>query len=524
MNTHFLTPFRKSIIATLLFFGISFGENLAQERPSNLTREQLQGIDSIVEKHRKTIPNLSGRNSDSTMKEFYLRKMLEYKSVPQPEDKWLISTKPPMPRILSLQEQAQLQDSLTKLRLERLLPQLMRREGVDMWLVIGREYNEDPVIKTMLPATWLSARRRTILLIFDKGGDKGLERLAVARYDVNSPTSGQLFKSAWNPTKQPSQYVRLAELIAERKPRKIALNRSEAFAHADGLTAQELQEFLTALPKEYHQNIVSGERLSVGWLETRTPEEMGIFPQLCQITHAIIAEGFSPNVIKPGVTTTGEMEWWFRERIRSLGLQTWFHTSVTIQRADPIANTTAPSSSKALSELILPGDLLHVDIGISYLGLNSDVQQHAYVCKSNENAVPAGLVKAFQNGNRSQDILLQQFKAGRTGNQMLKAALEQAQKESVKATIYTHPIGMHGHAAGPAIGMWDMQQGVPGSGDYPLFPNTAYSIELNAETPIPEWGDKPVRIMLEEDAFFVNDTDGVRWLDGRQTAIILIKP
>ena len=251
---------------------------------------------------------------------------------------------------------------------------------------------------------------------------------------------------------------------------------------------------------------------------------MGIFPQLCQITHAIIAEGFSPNVIKPGVTTTGEMEWWFRERIRSLGLQTWFHTSVTIQRADPIANTTAPSSSKALSELILPGDLLHVDIGISYLGLNSDVQQHAYVCKSNENAVPAGLVKAFQNGNRSQDILLQQFKAGRTGNQMLKAALEQAQKESVKATIYTHPIGMHGHAAGPAIGMWDMQQGVPGSGDYPLFPNTAYSIELNAETPIPEWGDKPVRIMLEEDAFFVNDTDGVRWLDGRQTAIILIKP
>ncbi|MCU0426197.1 MAG: aminopeptidase P family protein [Candidatus Kapabacteria bacterium] len=429
-----------------------------------------------------------------------------------------------MPRIYSLQEQARIQDSLTKIRLERLLPELMRREGVDMWLVIGREYNEDPVIKTMLPATWLSARRRTILLIFDKGEGKGLERLAVARYDVNSPTSGQLFKSAWNPAKQPNQYARLAELIAERKPRKIALNRSEAFAHADGLTAQELQEFLAVLPKEFQQNIVSGERLSVGWLETRTPEEMGIFPQLCQITHAIIAEGFSPNVIKPGTTTTGEMEWWFRERIRSLGLQTWFHTSVTIQRADPIANTTAPSSSKALSELILPGDLLHVDIGISYLGLNSDVQQHAYVCKPGESAVPAGLVKAFQNGNRSQDILLQQFKTGRTGNQMLKAALEQAQKEGVKATIYTHPIGTHGHAAGPAIGMWDMQQGVPGSGDYPLFPNTAYSIELNAETPIPEWGDKPVRIMLEEDAFFVNDKEGVRWLDGRQTAIILIKP
>ena len=419
-------------------------------------------------------------------------------------------------------------DSLLKIRFERVLPALMRREGIDMWIVIGREYNEDPVIKTMLPATWLAARRRTILLFFDrgtdKGVDKGIERLAVARYDVTSPTSGSFFKSSWNPSKQPNQYARLAELIAERKPRKIALNRSEAFAHADGLTASELQEFLTALPKELHQHIVSGENLSVGWLETRTPEEMSFFPQLCQITHAIIAEGFSAQHITPGQTTTGAMEWWFRERIHALGLTTWFHPSVTIQRADPIANTTAPSSSKALSETILPGDLLHVDIGVSYLGLNSDVQQHAYVCKQGETSVPAGIRKAFQNGNRSQDILLSQFKAGRTGNQMLKAALEQAQKEGVKATIYTHPIGKHGHAAGPAIGMWDMQQGVPGSGDYRLFSSTAYSIELNAETPIPEWGDKPVRIMLEEDAFFAGDTEGVRWLDGRQTAIILIKP
>jgi hypothetical protein len=316
------------------------------------------------------------------------------------------------PRILSLQEQARLTDSLLKLRLDKFLPSLMRREGIDMWLIIGREYNEDPVLRTMLPATWISARRRTIFLIFDKGVengvdkgvDKGIERLAVARYDVNSPTSGQLFKSAWNPTKQPNQFARLAELIAERKPSKIALNRSSTFAHADGLTASEYQDFLAELPKELQQNIVSGERLCVGWLETRTSEEMNVFPDLCKITHAIIAEGFSAKYIKPGTTTTGEMEWWFREKIRSLGLQTWFHPSVTIQRADPIANTTAPSTSKALSELILAGDLLHVDIGISYLGLNSDVQQHAYICKKGETSVPAGLVKAFQNGNRTQDI------------------------------------------------------------------------------------------------------------------------
>lgn len=434
---------------------------------------------------------------------------------------------PQMPRILSLQERAALQDSILELRLQRLAPELMRREGIDMWVIIGREYHEDPVLKTMLPATWLSARRRTILVLFDKGSGSdaksgGVERLAVARYDVG--TAGKFFRSAWNPAKQSDQYKRLAELIAERAPKKIALNRSTAFAHADGLTETEYQAFLTALPQGFHGRLVSGERLSVGWLETRLPEEMRYFPELCKITHAIIAEGFSREVVKPGSTTTEQLEWRFRERINALGLQTWFHPSVSIQRADPIANTTAPASAKPGSETIQEGDVLHVDIGISYLGLNSDVQQHAYVLKRGETDVPTGIKKAFANANRTQDILLKQFKSGVTGNMILKASLEQATKEGIKATIYTHPIGAHGHAAGPAIGMWDMQSGVPGAGEYPLFPNTAYSIELNAETAIQEWDGKPLRIMLEEDAFFLNDTVEVQYLDGRQTSIILIKP
>ncbi len=433
------------------------------------------------------------------------------------------STKPTMPRILSLEERANLMDSLLTIRLNRLLPELMRREGIDMWVIIAREYHEDPVLKTILPATWLSARRRTILLMFDNGTT--VERLAVARYDVG--TAGKFFRSAWNPTKQPDQFKRLAELIAERNPQKIALNRSKTFAHADGLTETEFQACLEALPKELQPRIVSGENLSVGWLETRTPEEMQVFPELCKITHAIIAEGFSNAVVKPNITTTEQMEWWFRQRINDLGLQTWFHPSVSIQRPDPIANTSAPSSAKPGSELILPGDLLHVDIGVSYLGLNSDVQQHAYVCKQGETDIPMGIKKAFAHGNRSQDILTECFQTGRTGNEILKAALEQARKEGIKATIYTHPIGTHGHAAGPAIGMWDNQGVVAGTGDYALRPNTAYSIELNAETPIPEWGDKPVRIMLEEDGFFIggqiSSSEKFRYLDGRQTTIILIK-
>lgn len=434
-----------------------------------------------------------------------------------------------MPRILSLQERAKLQDSLLELRLNRLAPELMRREGIDMWVLIGREYHEDPVLKTMLPATWLSARRRTILVFFDKGANNpqfaktsGVERLAVARYDVG--TAGKFFRSAWNPAKQPDQYSRLAELIAERAPKRIAINSSQDFAHADGITETEYQALMGVLADSLKKRCVSGEKLCVGWLETRLPEEMVVFPDLCKITHAIIAEGFSAQHIRPGKTTTEEMEWWFRERISSLGLHTWFHPSVSIQRPDPIANTTAPASSKPGSELIQAGDVLHVDIGISYLGLNSDVQQHAYVLKPNETDIPVGIKAAFKNANRTQDILLSRFKTGTTGNAILKSSLEQTAKEGIKATIYTHPIGAHGHAAGPAIGMWDMQTTVPGTGDYQLLPRTAYSIELNAETLIPEWGDKPLRIMLEEDAFFADDATGVRYLDGRQTSMILIKP
>jgi Xaa-Pro aminopeptidase len=445
---------------------------------------------------------------------------------------------PAMPHILSLEERAALQDSVLLLRLQRLAPTLMRREGVTMWVLIGREYHEDPVLRTMLPATWLSARRRTILVLFDTGKNNPdgspaidcVERLAVARYDVG--TAGKFFRSAWNPSKQPDQFKRLAELIAERKPATIALNRSTTFAHADGLTETEYQGFMQALasttpantPTSAAPRVVNAEKLCVGWLETRLPEEMAYFPDLCKITHAIIAEGFRAAVVKPGVTTTSDMEWWFRERIAALGLSTWFHPSVSIQRADPIANTTAPSSAKPGSERIMAGDLLHVDIGVSYLGLNSDVQQHAYVCKPNETEAPAGIKAAFVAGNRSQDILTSQFKNGRTGNAILKAALEQAQKENIKATIYSHPIGAHGHAAGPALGMWDNQGVVQGTGDAVMNPSTAYSIELNAETPIAEWGMKPVRIMLEEDGFWAGDAGGFRYLDGRQTSIIIIRP
>ncbi len=382
-----------------------------------------------------------------------------------------------------------------------------------MWIVSAREYNEDPVIETMLPATWLSARRRTILVFYDRGADEGVERLAVARYDVGP------FPRAWDPETQPDQWGRLAEIIAERDPASIALNRSATFALADGLTDSEYDGFIAALPERLHDRIVSGERLAIGWLETRIPDEMEVYPMICKIAHVIIAEGLSEQVIQPGVTTTDDVEWWYRERIRDLKFTAWFHPSVSVQRAGA-GQRNGDFSARAAANTIRPGDLLHVDFGITYLGLNTDTQQHAYILRPGEIDAPAGLRQALATGNRLQDILTDAFETGRSGNEILRAALDQARTENIKATIYTHPIGYHGHGAGPTIGLWDQQGGVPGRGDYPLFPHTAHSIELNAAVAIPEWNGKEIRIMLEEDAYF--DGESAWYIDGRQTELWVI--
>jgi Xaa-Pro aminopeptidase len=385
---------------------------------------------------------------------------------------------------------------------------------VDLWLVIAREYNEDPVIETMLPSTWLAARRRTILVFFDRGEAQGVERLAVARYDV-----GKAIQGVWNPEEVPDQWERLRQVIEERDPKVIAVNRSKTFGLADGLTASELESLLETLPAKYDERIVSGERLAIGWLETRTPEEMQVYPTVVQIARAILSEGLSERVIVPGATTTTDVEWWYRDRIAELTLGTWFHPSVSVQRADA-PDTRESFASRPEEVTIVPGDLLHVDFGISYLRLNTDTQMHAYVLRPGEKEAPPGLREALSTGNRLQDILTSQFATGRTGNDMLKAALEVAKKEGIRPSIYTHPIGFHGHAAGPTIGLWDHQEGVPGAGDYPLFPDTAHSIELNATVSVPEWNGKDVRIMLEEDAFF--DGAKTRYIDPRMEELLLI--
>ena len=418
--------------------------------------------------------------------------------------------------ILNERDRAQVRDEILKERFNELLPELMDRTGIDMWLIISREYNEDPAIRTMLPAKWLNARRRTIIAFYrDKERDT-IEKLAVARYDI-----GENIVSAWNKEEEPEQWKALERIIASRNPSRIGINHSEHFGLADGLVLTDYNELRQALPDSLDQRLVSAEMLSIAWIETRTKREMELFEDLVQITHDIIDEAFSSDVIQPGETTTDDVVWWMRQKVTDLGLETWFHPTVDIQRSDEELKSHIYSFSKGeKNKVILPGDLLHCDFGITYLGLNTDCQQHAYVPKSGETAVPGFLEDAFSKGNRVQDIFTGNFKEGATGNQILLASLNAGRAEGLRPAIYTHPLGSYGHSAGTTLGMWDSQGGVPFTGDYPLHLNTAYAIELNTTVNLPEW-NKDIRIMLEEAGFF--GASGFRYVNGRQEQIKLVK-
>tara|TARA_B100001741_G_scaffold34410_1_gene24571 strand:- start:1151 stop:2482 length:1332 start_codon:yes stop_codon:yes gene_type:complete len=414
--------------------------------------------------------------------------------------------------ILSLKERARVIEEIQKDRFDNLLPKLMDETGIDMWVIITREYNEDPVIKTLLPPTWLNARRRTILAFHYDKKSKDLEKVAIARYSF-----GKNIPSIWNKEEEPNQMKALAKFIEEKNPEKIGLNYSDHFALADGIVKTDYELFLDNLPSKLSKKVVSAEELAIRWIETRTEKEMIIYDQLVEITHGIINEAFSTNVITPGVTTTDDVVWWMREKVKKLGLKTWFHPTIDVQRNENSDLYAFDGESKF--DIILPGDLIHCDFGISYLTLNTDCQELAYVLKPNETEAPEYLVKALDEGNRVQDIFTDLFEYKKTGNQILKEALEQGKNEGLRPQIYTHPLGTFGHSAGTTLGMWDSQGGVPFTGDFPMNYNTVYAIELNTKVFIEEW-NKDIRVMLEEAGVF--EKTGFRYVNGRQTELILV--
>lgn len=392
-------------------------------------------------------------------------------------------------------------------RIETLLPKLMAEAKVDMWLVLNREYAEDPVYFTLVPQPSFAARRTT-MLVFHRKPDGTVERLAVNRYPLGAP-----YESAWSGGDLDAQWKALGELIAAKNPKRIGINVSRHWPVADGLTAGLDKRLREVLPDGFEDRLVPAENLVIRWLETRSPGELEVYPHIMGIARGVIAEAFSARVITPGVTSTDDVRWYIRERFESLGLPIWFMPDVNLQREGLACDAENPFCAE--SGVIRPGDVLHTDVGICYLKLCTDTQEMAYVPKPGETDVPAGLVRALATGNRWQDLLTTQFVAGRTGNDILQRTRDAAGKANIISNTYTHPLGFFGHAPGPTIGMWDNPGLNADTGEWPLHANTVYAIEGNIAQAVPEWGDQWVRIKLEQGALF--DGERVIYLAGRQT-------
>ncbi len=417
--------------------------------------------------------------------------------------------------ILSEKDRAELVNSWLAWRLDNIVPMVMKREGIDLWLVINREYNEDPVYLSMVAEPAMSARRLSILIFHDRG-PAGFKKLTANWHGAGSagPFYEPIFKDRSKGWK--GQFETVAAYIREHKPKKIGLDFSEHWAFGDGLSAGLMRELERALDPADRKRIVSAENLCIGWLETRSPMELSVYRHLYGIAHDVVAEFFSNRVIVPDATTTEDVVWWIRQKLTDLGLRTWFQPSVSIQRSPKDAAFYGKGD-----RTIRRGDVLHCDVGLSYLGLSTDTQHNAYVLRLGEEDAPAGLKEALRRGNRLQEIFMDEFRAGRTGNEIYLEALEKAKAEGVEGRIYTHPLGIHGHAAGPTMGLVEAQEGVPVQGDYPLYENTCYAIELSASTVVPEWDNAKVTLGLEDGGVFTKE--GCRWIDGYPRSFYLIK-
>ena len=440
----------------------------------------------------------------------------------------------------TLREQAGVQQDWLNKRMQTVLPALMRKHGVEFWVVPMREYNEDPVFTSLVSPTTFAARRRTIYVFHDTCARPrptptgaapatpcGVERIALGGtsqggvYEAVRSTQaaagpagarGQQQAELWGD----EQWIALRRVIVERNPRYITVNVSRTWAFADGFSTGEYLAMREAMGPQIVARLNNVEMLAVELIASRLPEEEAVFRRMQEVVWGIIDTAFSNVVITPGVTRTQDVVWWMRQKVNDLGLGSWFQPSVSVQR---MGMTEAQLGE---NPVIQRGDVLHCDFGLVAYRLNTDTQHMGYVLREGETDVPLGIQRALWNSNKLQDIVMSELRAGRTGNEILASSRQLMQSSGIDGTIYSHPIGMHGHGAGPLIGMWDRQEGIPGRGDAKVIPNMWYSIELQATTEVPEWNNQRVRSAQEEDA--IVGEDGVaRWALRRQEKFWIVR-
>jgi len=395
----------------------------------------------------------------------------------------------------SLEQQSVEQAQWVQIRKSSILPNLMKEYNISMWILLMQEYAEDTVFWSIKSPTTFSARRRTAYLFYflnDSNFSSFQERQFVG-----------LTETFWK---------EIVSTVENVNPKNIAINIDETFAFADGLHSGQNILLMAALAN-YTSRIVKQPLLSLDYIALRPHEMLPRYKEIMQTVHSLISTAFSYETIIPGSTTTSDVQWWLRQRVQDLGMTVWFHPSVEI---------LGRFNSSIQSGIIQKGDLLWCDFGVVAMGLATDTQHLGYVLKDDEDDVPDGLKNGLSVSNKLQDIVRDNLRPGRTGNEVLQASLFDMKAAGISGTVYSHPIGDFGHSAGPIIGLWDMQDGVPIRGDVKVRSNTWFSVELEATSAVPEWNGKLISFRQEEDVF-IDENGKNDWVYSRQDTFWIIR-
>ncbi|MCI0572621.1 MAG: M24 family metallopeptidase [Myxococcaceae bacterium] len=421
------------------------------------------------------------------------------------------TVRPAEPGLLPWSEQLAVREAWLLKRHAQLLP-MMRRHGVGMWVVVNEEFHDDPLTEFVAPPRPYAGGRD--IFVFLDAGEEGLKKVALVGY-----AEEQLARFFESPAEPRPQKEGLAELYARYQPRTIALSIRGTRGVTRSLTHDTYAFLVDALGNEAESRFIPAAPLIEEYLDTRLPDEAAHYTTLVRLTDSVVREAFSPAVVKPGVTRVGDVRRWLFDRLWSLGVRTWFQPDLRVQRKGMGNGASRGFLAVAREDVVIQrGDLLHVDFGITYMGLNSDWQKMAYVLREGETDAPAGLKRALANTHALQDaLMLRASRPGRPSSEVYEATMAEMKQQGIEAQVYSHPLGNQGHALGAHI---DFRAAARKDAPRTLREGSYLAVELNTATAVPEWDGQKVYVMQEDPAHLT--AEGWRFFVPRQEAYYLI--
>jgi hypothetical protein len=391
---------------------------------------------------------------------------------------------------------------------------MMRRNRVDMWIVVNEEFHDDPLTQYVAPPRPFAGGRD--FFVFIDTGDAGLKRVAITGFAEESVK--KFFEAPDHP--KPADQV-LPQLYQQYKPKKIALSYGGHRGVTRSITHDTYKFITEKMGPEAESHFVPAENLIEEYSDTRIPEEFATYTDMVTVTEILARRSLSGEVIKPGKTTVGDVRRWLYDQLGARGLTTWFQPDLRVQRKGKPNDMSRGFLAVSPEEIVIQkGDVVHLDFGITYMGLNTDWQRMSYVLFDGEKEVPPGLKKALSNTNALQDSTCHNSKPARAAGDVYNDVMSDMKEKGIEAKVYSHPLGFQGHALGAAIDYraWQRAETLP---PRKLRDGSYISIELNSVTAVPEWDGQKVFVMEEDPAYLT--ADGWKFFVPRQTEWYVVK-